>query len=129
MIKKNSTNKGHYISDREEWLNNDESDYCLNCNTMIRTVLLFLLIILCDLSIAQLSSSGYVLTGKDSIYYETSGYGKVIILIHDGLIHSEVWENQFAFFAENYKVIRYDRRGYSDAYENNPYIQLSHRLY
>jgi pimeloyl-ACP methyl ester carboxylesterase len=40
------------------------------------------------------------------------GHGDEIVLIHDGLIHHEVWDGQFEFFAETNRVIRYDRRGY-----------------
>lgn len=46
--------------------------FCLMCNAMIRNVLLFLLITLCNLSMAQLSSYGYILTGKNSQSYVTS---------------------------------------------------------
>jgi pimeloyl-ACP methyl ester carboxylesterase len=60
----------------------------------------------------QVASSGYITLGDDSIFYETKGTGEAIILIHDGILHREVWDEQFAYFAEKYKVIRYDRRGY-----------------
>jgi pimeloyl-ACP methyl ester carboxylesterase len=40
------------------------------------------------------------------------GTGYPLVLIHDGLVHRRVWDEQFSFFAQQYKVIRYDRRGY-----------------
>lgn len=46
------------------------------------------------------------------IYYEVFGDGFPIIMIHDGLAHSEIWDAQVAAFATRYKVVRYDRRGY-----------------
>jgi len=47
------------------------------------------------------------------LYYEMTGQGdETIILIHDGLVHGEVWDNQFSTFAEKFRVVRYDRRGY-----------------
>lgn len=58
------------------------------------------------------STSGFISLEEDSIYYEIAGSGKNIVFIHDGLLHGEVWNEQFAFFSEDYKVIRYDRRGY-----------------
>jgi pimeloyl-ACP methyl ester carboxylesterase len=63
-------------------------------------------------SFGQVYSSGYMAMGDDSIFYEAKGSGEVIILIHDGILNREVWDDQFAYFAERYKVIRYDRRGY-----------------
>jgi pimeloyl-ACP methyl ester carboxylesterase len=61
--------------------------------------------------------TGYLDVGGGRIYYEVLGEGRPVVLIHDGMLHSEVWENQFRPFAERYRVIRYDRRGYgrSDA--------------
>ncbi|MBU2651500.1 MAG: alpha/beta hydrolase, partial [Bacteroidetes bacterium] len=46
------------------------------------------------------------------LYYEIAGKGDNIILIHDGLIHCEIWDKQFPVFAKSYCVVRYDRRGY-----------------
>lgn len=46
------------------------------------------------------------------IFYEVFGNGYPIILIHDGLAHSVVWDAQTADLAIDYRVIRYDRRGY-----------------
>ncbi|MBN1996741.1 alpha/beta fold hydrolase [candidate division KSB1 bacterium] len=57
--------------------------------------------------------SGYIDVTDGKLYYETAGHGeKTIIFIHDGLVHGEVWNNQFPVFAEKFRVVRYDRRGY-----------------
>ncbi len=58
------------------------------------------------------SDTGYIVVDGGKLYYETSGKGENIILIHDGMIHSVIWDNQFYEFAKTNKVIRYDRRGY-----------------
>jgi pimeloyl-ACP methyl ester carboxylesterase len=79
---------------------------------MIRSILLFFLTMLCSLSTAQVVDSGYINVGPDKIFYEAEGSGKVIIFIHDGMIPLETWDYQFPFFSKNYRVIRYDRRGY-----------------
>lgn len=50
--------------------------------------------------------------GQDSIFYEWAGSGPCLILIHDGMLHRELWDAQFDHFSSNYRVIRYDRRGY-----------------
>jgi pimeloyl-ACP methyl ester carboxylesterase len=57
-------------------------------------------------------TSGYVSVGSDSLFYEVEGQGPALILVHDGLIHREVWDAQFRFFSDRFRVVRYDRRGY-----------------
>jgi len=83
-----------------------------------------LLIVSCSLMSAQAVQSGYVNVGPDKIYYETAGAGPVIILIHDGIVHSAIWDEQFAEFAKSHKVIRYDRRGYGRS--SAPTVAYSH---
>ena len=57
--------------------------------------------------------SGYIDVKDGKLYYETLGHGdRTIVFVHDGLIHGVVWDNQFSTFAEKYRVVRYDRRGY-----------------
>lgn len=56
-------------------------------------------------------TTGYMQADSSRLFYETIGKGQPIVLIHDGLVHREVWDEQFRFF-ENNKVVRYDRRGY-----------------
>ncbi|UCF32950.1 MAG: alpha/beta fold hydrolase [Phycisphaerales bacterium] len=57
-------------------------------------------------------TSGYVDIEGGKLFYESAGAGPVIVLIHDGLMHREVWENQFPALADQYRLIRYDRQGY-----------------
>lgn len=66
---------------------------------------------------ARIDNSGYIHVGNDKIFYETAGKGSVLIFIHDGLVHREIWDEQFFFFSKNYKLIRYDRRGYGKSSE------------
>jgi len=40
--------------------------------------------------------SGYVNVGPEKIYFETAGSGPAIVFIHDGVVHSRVWDDQFA---------------------------------
>ncbi len=56
--------------------------------------------------------SGYIQVDGGKIFYEAAGHGPVIIMIHDGLLHRETWNAQFAVFAKHHRVIRWDRRGY-----------------
>lgn len=47
------------------------------------------------------------------IYYEECGTGtEAVLLIHDGVLHSEVWNDVWPAFCKTFHTIRYDRRGY-----------------
>lgn len=46
------------------------------------------------------------------IYYEVAGEGGPLVLVHAGIADSRMWDEQFAAFAGNYRVIRYDMRGF-----------------
>jgi len=59
--------------------------------------------------------SGYVKVGADSLYFECVGTGPVVVLIHDGLVHREVWDAQVRPLAETFTVVRYDRRAYGNS--------------
>jgi 3-oxoadipate enol-lactonase len=45
-------------------------------------------------------------------YYEIAGEGHPVVLVHAGIADSRMWDDQFAVFAQHYKVLRYDRRGF-----------------
>src|SRR5215212_9417574 len=46
------------------------------------------------------------------IYYEVMGEGEPLVLVHAGIADSRMWEPQLAAFADHYRVIRYDMRGF-----------------
>ncbi|HZT99627.1 MAG TPA: alpha/beta hydrolase [Ktedonobacteraceae bacterium] len=46
------------------------------------------------------------------LYYETAGEGHPLVLIHGGYMDRRMWDDQFYAFAEHYRVIRYDVRGF-----------------
>lgn len=56
--------------------------------------------------------SGFVDVVGGRLFYERAGQGEPVILLHDGLLHRETWDEQFQAFSGNFSVIRYDRRGY-----------------
>jgi pimeloyl-ACP methyl ester carboxylesterase len=58
------------------------------------------------------TKSGFVQSGNTRIYYETAGQGLPLVMIHAGVADSRQWNNEFAFFASSYQVVRYDMRGY-----------------
>jgi pimeloyl-ACP methyl ester carboxylesterase len=46
------------------------------------------------------------------LYYETAGEGQPFVMIHAGVADHRQWNNEFAYFAKRYQVIRYDMRGF-----------------
>jgi pimeloyl-ACP methyl ester carboxylesterase len=46
------------------------------------------------------------------LYYEMAGEGEWVVLLHAGIAHSGMWDENFAALAERFHVVRYDRRGY-----------------
>jgi pimeloyl-ACP methyl ester carboxylesterase len=56
--------------------------------------------------------TGYAEVDGGRLYYETSGKGPALVLIHAGFLDSRIWDTQFQLFSENYRVIRYDVRGF-----------------
>ena len=61
---------------------------------------------------AHQTKSGFVNAGNARLYYETAGQGIPFVMIHAGVADNRQWNNEFAFFAKHYQVIRYDMRGY-----------------
>lgn len=46
------------------------------------------------------------------LYYETAGSGQPLVLLHGFSLDRRMWDDQLAIFAEQYRVIRYDLRGF-----------------
>ena len=47
------------------------------------------------------------------LYYQECGTGNdAVVLLHDGVVNSAVWDDVWPAFCERYHSIRYDRRGY-----------------
>jgi 3-oxoadipate enol-lactonase len=57
--------------------------------------------------------SHFVEVENGKIYYEECGTGPdAVVLIHDGIAHSAVWDGVWPAFCKEFHTIRYDRRGY-----------------
>ncbi len=70
------------------------------------------------LLLAQASRAGqYLPVANGRLYYEECGSVRRSFSLHDGLLHSVVWDGMFPALCGKYHVVRYDRRGYgrSDA--------------
>jgi pimeloyl-ACP methyl ester carboxylesterase len=46
------------------------------------------------------------------IYCEIAGKGTTLVMIHAAVADCRQWNNEFAYFANNYQVLRYDTRGH-----------------
>lgn len=68
--------------------------------------------------------TGYVLVDGGRLFYESAGKGANIVLLHDGMVNREIWDEQFPLLAKNYRVVRYDRRGYGKS--SDPELKYSH---
>jgi pimeloyl-ACP methyl ester carboxylesterase len=62
--------------------------------------------------LAEVKESGYAAVNGAELYYEVAGEGRPLVLVHAGICDRRMWDGQFHAFAERYRVIRYDRRGF-----------------
>jgi 3-oxoadipate enol-lactonase len=100
---------------------------------MRKSLLLFYLLISASANLlsqnAEQSKSptvdtGYVFVDGGKLFYEAAGKGKYIVLLHDGMVNREIWDEQFPVLAKTYRVVRYDRRGYGKS--TDPEVKYSH---
>ena len=58
------------------------------------------------------AKSGFVNAGAARLYYEQAGAGTDLIMLHAGVADHRQWTATFEHFADSYRVLRYDMRGY-----------------
>jgi 3-oxoadipate enol-lactonase len=61
------------------------------------------------------SQTGTAHVEGTDLHYEIAGEGPALVLAHAGFVDRRMWDDQFAAFAEHYRVVRYDRRGFGDS--------------
>jgi len=59
--------------------------------------------------------TGFANVNGARLYYEVSGDGYPLVFVHAGIADSRMWDDQFAVFAEHYRVLRYDMRGFGQS--------------
>lgn len=59
--------------------------------------------------------SGYVSLDDTQLYYEEAGAGEPLVLLHAGIADRRMWDAQMDAFAEHYRTIRFDTRGYGNS--------------
>ena len=87
---------------------------------MVKTFLIAAITLSPTLLVAQKIDSGYAHVNGTKIYYEISGKGKPLVLIHGSFGDRRHWDFQFKEFSKKYKVLRYDVRGYGKSALPNP---------
>ncbi|MBX3080060.1 MAG: alpha/beta hydrolase [Anaerolineae bacterium] len=61
------------------------------------------------------AKQGFAPINGVELYYEISGHGEPLILIHSLALHSGMWDEQVAAFKDRYQVIRYDLSGFGQS--------------
>lgn len=64
------------------------------------------------MSEAGAAETGFVEVEGGRLYYEVAGSGQPLVLVHAGVADCRMWDEQFNAFAQTYRVIRYDARGF-----------------
>ena len=70
--------------------------------------------------------SAYVGVDHGTLYYEECGEGQPVILVHGHSLDHRMWDGQFADLARDYRVIRYDLRGYGLSSPQTEDFQFTH---
>jgi len=82
----------------------------------MRAFAAFLVLIVCAGAHSQTAAptpGSFVDVENGTIYYEECGNAPTtVVLIHDGIAHSAVWDAVWPAFCAKFHTIRYDRRGY-----------------
>ncbi len=58
------------------------------------------------------SESGFLEVNGARLYYELAGAGPSVALLHSGIADSRMWDTEFEQLRRNFRVLRYDLRGY-----------------
>jgi len=56
--------------------------------------------------------TGFIDAPGARLYYEAEGDGPALTLIHAGVAHLRMWDEQVAAWGDRFRVIRYDTRGF-----------------
>ena len=53
-------------------------------------------------------------TTQAELHYEVAGEGPPVVLIHEGIADSRMWEPQWTTFPPSHRTVRYDMRGFGE---------------
>jgi 3-oxoadipate enol-lactonase len=76
-------------------------------------------------SASATANGAFVDVDGSRLYYEECGSGpKAVVLLHDGVVNSAVWDDVWLSFCKQFHAIRYDRRGYGrSSATTKPYFE------
>ncbi len=69
--------------------------------------------------------TGFAPVHRGRLYYEVIGEGYPLVLLHAGIADLRMWDDQIPAFAQRYRTIRYDLRGYGQS--ESEATEFSHR--
>jgi len=78
---------------------------------MRRLLVLILIVSGCATTLSH-RQTGFAPVPGGRLYYETAGQGRVVVLIHAGIADCTMWDEQFDEFSQQFRIIRYDARGF-----------------
>jgi pimeloyl-ACP methyl ester carboxylesterase len=70
--------------------------------------------------IAPSRPSGMADVNGTRLYYETAGSGEPVVLVHAFTLDTRMWDGQFDLLARDFRVIRYDARGFGKSAPPKP---------
>lgn len=70
------------------------------------------LVAACSTTAAPVETATLNVEPTGRIYYEVRGSGEPVVLIHGGFGDRRMWDDQFDVLAEEFRVVRYDHRGF-----------------
>ncbi len=59
--------------------------------------------------------TGFAEINGGRLYYEVAGEGHPLALLHAGIADNRMWDDQFALFAQQYRVLRFDYRDFGSS--------------
>lgn len=65
-------------------------------------------------------SSGFAEVNGTRLYYEVAGSGEPVVLVHAFTLDTRMWDGQFEVLAREFRVIRYDARGFGKSAPPKP---------
>lgn len=60
-------------------------------------------------------TTGFADINGAKIYFEAEGAGQPFVMIHAGVADNRQWNNEFSYYAQHFRAIRYDMRGYGQS--------------
>ncbi len=76
--------------------------------------------------VAPRRESGFAEVNGTRLHYQAAGAGEPAVLLHAFMLDSRMWDDQFEVLANDFRVIRYDARGFGRSAAPSPGAPYSH---